>query len=311
MRSVLFYRDFGGFAGGHLKVWDYFCHVAASGDHEARICFSPGTLWDESNPWLALRNAAQAAWCDVRPDVYFLGGLDWNVMDAAQRDAGSVPVINLVQNVRHGWPDDPRFAFLRHRAVRICVGEEIRASIAATGRVNGPVFVIPLGLDLGPRTAPPEGAAHDIDLLIAALKQPALGAQLAQSLRRPGRRVELSDTLRPRREYLERVARARVTVFLPLEREGVYVPPLEGMALGTLVVCPDVPGTEYDRDGYNCLRPPYSAEALHDAAERALALDEGTRRRMLSNAAATVAKQDLAEERSQFLAILRNLKALW
>ena len=308
---MLFYRDFRAFTGGHLKVWDYFSHVAASGDHEARICFSPETLWDESNPWLALRGVAQAAWRDVRPDVCFLAGLDWNVMPAAQRDAGSVPVINLVQNVRHGWPDDPRFSFLRHRAVRICVGEEIRASIAATGRVNGPVFVIPLGLDLGSRAAPADDAARDIDVLIAALKQPALGAQLAQSLRRPGRRVELSDSLRPRREYLERVARARVTVFLPSEGEGVYVPPLEGMALGTLVVCPDVPGTEYDRDGENCLRPAYSAEALRDAAERALALDAGARRRMLSHASATVAKYDLAEERTRFLAILRNLKALW
>jgi hypothetical protein len=26
-QSILFYRDYGGFTGGHLKVWDYFNHV--------------------------------------------------------------------------------------------------------------------------------------------------------------------------------------------------------------------------------------------------------------------------------------------
>ena len=33
-----------------------------------------------------------------------------------------------------------------------------------------------------------------------------------------------------------------MTLFLPNQREGVYIPGLEGMALGTLVVCPDCVG---------------------------------------------------------------------
>ena len=50
------------------------------------------------------------------------------------------------------------------------------------------------------------------------------------------------------------MARARVTLYLPNRLEGFYIPALEGMALGTLVVCPDSVGNRsYCRDGENCL----------------------------------------------------------
>jgi hypothetical protein len=40
MRTVLFYRRYRRFHGGHLKVWDYFSHVLASPEFTPRIEFS-------------------------------------------------------------------------------------------------------------------------------------------------------------------------------------------------------------------------------------------------------------------------------
>jgi glycosyltransferase involved in cell wall biosynthesis len=310
-KRVLFFRDFLAFSGGHLKVWDYFNHVRASGDHSAHIHFSKASVWDESNPWLALRGETVSSWREFRRDILFLGGLDWRMMDAAEREQPASPVVNFVQNVKHGWPENPRFQYLKHRAIRICVGEEIGASIRATGQVNGPVFVIPLGLNLGQAIGLRGTVETDTDILIAALKQPAAGAELAELLRRPGRRLELLTAPLPRDAYLAKVLRARVTVFLPNPAEGVYLPPLEGMALGTLVICARVPGTEYCRDGDNCFYPEYSTEALRASAESALALGDAERRRLLAQAASTAANYDLLKERRAFLEILRNIDQLW
>jgi len=311
-RRVLFFRNFLWFTGGHLKVWDYFNHVRSSGDHSAHIHFSRESLWDASNPWLALRGEAVRSWREFAAEARFLAGLDWQMIDAAERERSPVPVINLIQHVRHGRAGDPRYAFLRHRAIRICVGEEIRASIDATGQVNGPAFTILNGLNLEPRQLALRGSAEpESDILVAAIKQPELGAQLARRLQREGRRVELLAAPLLRADYLERVARARVTVFLPNPAEGLYLPPLEGMALGTLVVCARVPGTEYCRAGDNCFYPEYSLDALQAAAEAAAALGPGQRARLLAQADEAVARHDLAKERKAFLDILRHVDELW
>jgi glycosyltransferase involved in cell wall biosynthesis len=223
-----------------------------------------------------------------------------------------VPIVNLLQHVRHGRPGDRRYPFLRHRAIRICVGEEVRASVAATGQVNGPLFAILNGLNLEERHWGLRGkVAPEIDILIAAIKQPEIGRQLAARLRPEGRRLELLDAPLLRADYLDRVVRAKVTVFLPNPAEGLYLPPLEGMALGTLVVCARVPGTEYCQDGYNCFYPDYTLEALQAAAEAAVALDDAQRARLLAQANEAVARHDLQKERKAFLDILRNVDQLW
>jgi len=311
MRSVLFFRNFLEFTGGHLKVWDYFNHVRSSGDHSAHICVSQESVWNKSNPWLGLRSQAVASWRDAPSDVLFMAGLDWLVMDPAERDRPAAPIINLIQHVSHGHPNDPRYAFLKHRAIRICVGEEIGASIVESGQVNGPLFVILNGLNLTRHLELRGKVAPETDILIAALKQPALGSQLAASLAQARRKVELLGAPLLRDDYLDRVVRAKVTVFLPNPAEGLYLPPAEGMALGTLVVCPRVPGTEYCQDAYNCLYPEYTLESLRSAAEAALALSESQRRRMLEHANEAVMRHDLRRERESFLEILRNVDQLW
>ena len=146
-KIVLFYRDFQRFSGGHLKVWHYFNHVRASNEYEPRIAFSRDSKWDETNPWRDAREFV-VEWKPETADVLFLAGTDWRVLQ--DRQLHSQPIINLLQHPRHADAKNETRKYLRNRALRICVSQEVADAINATGEVNGPVFVIPNGIDLPP-----------------------------------------------------------------------------------------------------------------------------------------------------------------
>jgi glycosyltransferase involved in cell wall biosynthesis len=311
MKTVLFHRGFRKFHGGHLKVWDYFNHVLASSKFTPRIAFSPRSNWDRTNPWWNAREYIVDSSHSVHPDVFFVAGRDWLRMDR-HPDAGTdIPVVNLVQHVRHADPDSNRFGFLSRKAIRICVSEVVAQALRDTGLTEGPVIAIPNGVDLDSLPVS-NGSTRDVDVLIAALKQPDLGEELGRRLRQPGRRVDVLSKLVPRPEYLSRIQRAQTTVFLPNEAEGFYLPPLEGMALGTLVVCP-VHAGEHSiyLSGHNCFRPNYTIAELTQAAESALALSPDRAQRIRQNARQTAEAHSLLRERQTFLEVLHNIDQLW
>ena len=311
MRTVLFYRDFRKFHGGHLKVWDYFNHVRSSPEFEPRIAFADTSVWTEENPWREARELVVESAAEVRPDVFFVAGRDWQQMDSHPMAGDDVPVINFVQHVRHADPDSNRFQFLTRKAIRVCVSEVVADAVRATGIVNGPVFANPNSVDIE-ALAPRQGTERDIDVLIAGLKQPDLGARLAERLERDGRRVELLSGLLPRGEYLDKIGRARVTVFLPNEAEGFYLPPLEGMAMETLVVCPEHDGEHaIYRPPHNCFRPAYTLDEVTAATESGLALGSGEAASMLAAARETADEHSLKAERQRFLDVLHRVDELW
>ena len=88
MRTVLFFRDFRKFHGGHLKVWDYFNHVRASPRFDAKIAFTENSVWTDANPWTGAREHVVDSPADVRPDVFFVAGRDWLRMD--EHPAGEI-----------------------------------------------------------------------------------------------------------------------------------------------------------------------------------------------------------------------------
>ncbi|MGI9020722.1 MAG: glycosyltransferase family protein [Solirubrobacterales bacterium] len=310
MRTVLFFRDFRKFHGGHLKVWHYFSHVRSAPGHQARIAFTERSDWGEANPWNRAREDVVGSAADVSPDLFFVAGRDWQMMDKHPA-AGTIPVVNFLQHVRHADPASNRYQFLPRRAIRICVSEVVAEAARATGVTEGPVMAIPNGVDLDHLT-PSDPAATDIDVLIAGLKQPELGAGLRDRLHKDGRRLELLEGLLPRDEYLARVRRARCTVFLPNEAEGFYLPPLEGMAVGSLVVCPEHAGEHsIYRDGVNCARPRYGLEAVAEATESLLALDDAEAAAMRAEALTTASEHTLRHERRAFLDILERVGELW
>jgi len=309
MKTLLFHRDLAGFTGGHLKVWDYFRHTRASGRFRPRIYFTPDSRWDEANPWNLAPDERVPAFRPEAVGALFLAGMDWQALPPSLRHDPPCPVVNLIQGLRHADPECPLYGFLSHPALRICVSPQVAAAIEATGIVNGPVVTIPNGLDRTGFPAPLPWSRRPIDLLIVAVKRPELGQALANTFETGPWRIVCIDAWLPRPVFLERLAQAKVALLLPLAEEGFYLPALEAMALGSLVVCPDCVGNRsFCLDGRTCLQPrPYQADALIATAKTALTLTADQRQKLLDNAARQVESHDIDQERRAFLDLLDSL----
>lgn len=300
-RVLLFHRDYRGLTGGHLKVRHYFAHAEHSARYRPRIFFTPESILGAENPWHGVDPPALEAWRPDEAAALFVAGLDWRAVP----DPCPVPVINLVQHVRHALPGDERRPFLARRAVRICVSGEVADAIMATGEVNGPVHVIANGIDL---ENIPSAAERDIGVFIAGVKNKPLAAALATRLAMAGVATEVSDVMLPRSSFLERLSRARVAVTLPHAEEGFFLPALEAMAAGAIVVCPDCTGNRgFCRDRVTAFRPAYGLEEVVAAAFAAVRLGPEERATMLAAAAAEARRHGLQAERSAFLGILDAL----
>ena len=270
---VLFYRDFRHFTGGHLKVWHYYEHVRQAPGFRPLIAFSAETRWNTTNPWLALRDQAQASWDPTQADFLFLAGMDWMILSEAERRSPPRPVINFIQHVRHANPTLALYGFLPHPAVRICVSPEVAEALKDTGRVNGPIITIPNGIDLAALPLGRPWMARGRRIVILGLKQPAMALELRDLLSEAGFEVDCLVDWVPREECLARLADARLAVLLPNFTEGFYLPALEAMALGTPVVCPDCRGNRsFCLAGDNCWQPAYHPQALRAAVDQAFNL---------------------------------------
>lgn len=313
-KSILFYRDYRGLTGGHLKVWDYFNHILDSPDYLPQIYFSPESAIDANNPWFNIDKQLILSQPLSDPHIIFMDGMDWEFLSASQRHNSPIPIINLIQHIRHAYPDNPRYQFLNHKAIRICVSPEVGTYLAESRRVNGPLFIIPNGLDTSSFPQPRPDPQRDIEILISALKQPELGEQLQQRLAAMGYGVQLLTSLIPRRDYLQYLNRAKITILLPnrQEGEGFYLPALEAMAMGTLTICPDCIGNRcFCFPGYNCLRPKYTVEGLLESVKEAIAFSEVRKSLVKKAAFQTVAEHGLIKERTAFMEILNHLEDLW
>ncbi|RKT44447.1 glycosyltransferase family 1 protein [Thiocapsa rosea] len=309
-KTVLFHRDFRRFTGGHLKVWHYFEHVRSSPRHRARIVFSDETSWDATNPWSTLRGQALPSWRTDDADVLFLAGLDWEVLDPAERRSPPKPVINLIQHVRHADPAQPLYRYLEHPAVRICVSVSVSEALRRTGRVNGPLITIPNGLESAELPPPVPQDHRTVDLLVVGIKQPTLAVEIADRLgrTRPEMRVQVLTEPVARSLFLEMLARARLAVLLPHRTEGFYLPALEGFALETLTICPDCVGNRgFCVPDETCLMPNYTVDALLGAVQKAMTLSSADRHRILSRARTVANTHSLGEERRAFLEVLEQV----
>ncbi len=308
---VLFYRDFRGFSGGHLKVWDYFGHTASSPLCDARVAFSAESRWDASNPWLTSREAV-VPWDPAGADILFLAGTDWRALPGEFRSNSRVPIINLIQHPRHAEQGTELRDFLKRRAIRICVSEEVAQAIKATGDVNGPVFTIPNAVTPPSSPVVASFAERATDLLICGLKAPELAHKAYQQFAGNTEKVRRLIGWIPREEYLAQLANAKVALFLPRPSEGFYLPALEGMACGAIVVCPDCVGNRsFCLDGVNCFRPSYDADSIISAARTALQQKETEREGMLARAQETFRSHSMENERASFLGILDRIDELW
>ncbi len=306
---VLFYRDFRAYSGGHQKVADYFNHLLQSKQYRPDIAFSHETLWDKSNPWYPEYQQQQSSFRPNGYDALFLAGMDWQQYLQQFVDA-SIPVVNLIQGVRHAESDQKLHTFLTQKAIRICVSPEVESAILATGLVNGPTFCISNGHSM---PALPS-TTKQWDFLVVGAKQPALALTLAEQLKIRSDSVKVFNQLMPRDKLLEAMTQARVAVLLPRFKEGFYLPALEAMHYCDLTVVPDCVGNRsFCIHNSNCLLTDFSVESILAACDRAAEIIQCPRQHasFKKMAKETVGRHTLQNERKQFLDIMRRLPQLW
>jgi glycosyltransferase involved in cell wall biosynthesis len=131
---------------------------------------------------------------------------------------------------------------------------------------------------------------------------------VARLVPRRQRSVELVTDFLPRHEFLDLLARARVSVLVPHVTEGFYLPALEAMALGTIVVCPDCVGNRsFCLDGRTAFVTRRNPVSMARAVERALRLDEERRDQMREAGWRQVEGHSLEQERQRLGALLDEL----
>lgn len=313
-RTIYFYRKYNCFTGGHLKVWDYFNHVKKAGDYLPFIYLEPGGDVSENNPWRSLTQYQLPEWIPSNADLLFIGGLDWFSLPFPERQNWPKPIINLIQGFRHSIPDTPLYDCLSNHAIRICVSQEVANSILATGKVNGPVFTIPNGLET--KLFPEQKPYHDrtVDILIVGIKQPDLALKIEQQLckLKLDKKIKNLTELIPRKDFLDLLTDSKVTVFLPLDLEGFYLPALEGMALKTFVICPDSKGNRsYCIKDDNCLAPIYTLDGIMDSIKSTLIMELSEINNKLDVANSTINNHNIEIEHQSFLKILNLATNLW
>ena len=321
-RRVWFYRGYRLASGGQVKHSHYFEHVIATPGFDPGIAFS-GEPASESHAttlarlWPGRDAATVARWEPAPRDVLFLAGTDWRYLYERGLQDATMPRINLVQHVRHAHEGTELFGYLSERAVRICVSHEVADAISATGLPRGPVLTIPNGTDLTPFVPSGTGAPAGYEgrrrsITIIGYKRPDLARGFSERLSAQRLEHELKTTLISRSAFLELLAESRIAVCLPHPEEGFYLPALEAMASGCLVVTLDCIGNRgFCHDYWNCIIAEPTSESLHRAVERIRAMTPSERRNMLIRGRDTAARHSLAAERRRFQAILGDIDQLW
>ena len=111
----------------------------------------------------------------------------------------------------------------------------------ATGRARGPIVAIPNGTDLaaapgGTMPAPADWDTRRHAVTIVGYKRRDLASALSECLHDRALPHEFLAGFLPRAAFLEVLSESRVVVCLPDPTEGFYLPALEAMASGCLVV---------------------------------------------------------------------------
>jgi glycosyltransferase involved in cell wall biosynthesis len=182
----------------------------------------------------------------------------------------------------------------------------VAAALGRAGICNGPVHVIPNGVDAA-RLPARARAASGSDVFVAGLKRPELARAVAAALAAKGVRVDCQTERIAREGFLDRMAQAEVAVTLPRPHEGFFLPALEAMFIGCAVVCPDCVGNRsFCRHGTSCLMPEAEAGAIVEAVMTLLARPD-LRASLIAGGRAASRRHGLARERAAFLELLRGI----
>ena len=305
----MFFRNFISFKGGHLKVWDYYQHINSSPHFTSRVFFGKNSVWKD-NPWKS-NCTPEKEWNPNACDILFMEGVDWVRLNNITLDE-NIPVINLIQGFRHADPTDRRYQYLSRRAIRICVSKEVKTALELTGKVNGPIFTIPNGIDHN--LIPKNIKKKPIDIIISGIKNKDFALKLKDLFSLKGFSVVCLIEDVPRELYLKKLASAKVSVLLPEKEihEGFYLPALESMATKCITICPDCIGNRsFCIDKENCLIPQYEIKSIYKTTLKAIKMSKIKKDLIINEGIRTASSHSLEKEREKVIDILNNIDNLW
>jgi hypothetical protein len=229
--------------------------------------------------------------------------------------AGRSPerIIHIVQNVRHvnpSWHGGQGSLVLTRPAARISINQIVADTIEPWLDRRGLHRVVNLGHDASYFAKErAEGLSTPLRVAYTTWKSD-VGVRVERALHGEAglEFASIRDTATwP--QLRELYHWADVFLSTPSPEEGMYLPGLEAMAAGALVVTPDVGGNmAYCRPGDNCLVVGYDSVADYVSALRRLAAAPGAEVESLRSAGyATVPSFDLGAERRGFAAFLDEL----
>lgn len=299
--NLLFIRCVRHFTGGNIKVRDYFRHAAAHPSIDALIWFPPESRHRESDIWEG--EAEGAIVDDLAPHLagarfVALNGKDWSLLPPS---ASPREMLHFVQHPGH-LTDPVLRANLARPARRLCTTPALRDALAPVAR--GPVHLVPIGAADGFFAR--RGDAKTIEVTILSGKQPAFAAALAERLRRRGLTPVLAaPPLLPQAEHEALIGSTDVLVALPNEVEGFYLPAVEGMAAGSMVITNDAGGNRgHCRPEITCLMPPRGDLDAHEASVLRALSDAPLRDRLRAGGDEIARGHRMADERRAFHAML-------
>ena len=299
-KKILFIRRFRKISGGQIKVRDYFRHCLNHPKLEPFIHFTPDSRLNLLDGFWEEAKACMVEHVDLQQyDLLFLAGRDWEHLPDPRP---TMPVVNLIQHVKHASREDKRYRFLSKPAYRICVSEAIKNQIKMLAA--GPVETIPNGIDLTLFSGSQNGRQQH-KLLILGKKNPELGKALYQALQQRGIQATLIIKFVPQEQFVDLLKQHAIFVGLPNRTEGFYLPALEAMACGCAVIVSDAVGNrDFCIPNETALMPVYNhfEETLH--AILVLLNDFTLRKKLQYNGMKMAANYGLDRERERFYAFL-------
>lgn len=318
--------------GGVVKLLDYVEH-ARSGGLAVRV-------WSRRPPRRAepLLDSGRFAGLRDAGDVTFAGGDDLGLgpddlvlislprtyevaYRSLPRGASPERVVHLVQGTRHAdptWDGGYATRLLTRPLARISITDVVARTVAPWLDPRALHRTVPIGHDLAHFAAGAEdrdargeaGAGRALRVAYTTWKS-SVGDRVADALAgddrvelRAVRDVATWEELRALYQW------ADVFLCTPLAREGLYLPGLEAMAAGAVVVTPDAGGNlAYCRPGENCLLVAHEDAASYVAALETLLASPTEPARLREAGRAVLDAFDLAAERRGFLDVLDEVSA--
>lgn len=325
-RTIVFLTPTYRAAGGVIKIMDYALH-ARSHDFEVEIrC--PSAFQRE----LPLFRTGQAGRLLDDPGVRFqqgmgfgLGRNDYSFFSwpkhyhlAASRITPShhpLQTISIVQGTRWAnplWLDGYATRILGQPMGRILVTPQIAEVVAPYLDPTFPTRTILEGHDWPFFSMARTGGLPDRPNIAYLTWKSEVGIEVERRLE-PSARFEFRsirttadwDALRDLYQW------ADIFLGFPGEEEGFYLPGLEAMAAGAVVIMPDVGGNRaYAHFGTNCLQVDHDDPSSYIDAIEGLVADQGAAERLRAAAYQQLPAHDLERERTEFGSYLNTLDEL-